>query len=175
MSVPYFWREEFGEITKFSFWDKDDRCLSVLSVETINGMHYPRIPWELFFPKLRNPRLFEKVVLLFSGPDPKYLKLLSVRSLDPSVLFVEAAAIRAADGTVFSLPRPNRHSDIIWHMHDLGANPNGPLVEQGFLLSDGRFARRPPAGIVALKAGQCLRGNDQGSWICSTFTSEELW
>lgn len=67
------------------------------------------------------------------------------------------------DGMIFTLPKPARHDDLIKKLNALGIEcngfhgPNGVEVEQGFLLDDGRFARRKPAAAVAERAGQLTK------------------
>lgn len=86
-------------------------------------------------------------------------------------LKIVRAAIRDDRGAVWSVPIPGRHHNIIANMRDAGYE--GPLHgdHQGFLLNDGRFARRKPALYVAEKAGQLIGGKT----ISSTLTSEDLW
>lgn len=90
----------------------------------------------------------------------------------PEMLRVVAAAIRDDEGKVWSLPAPARHYQVIRFMRESGyvGGVNGP-DQQGFLLSDGRFARRKAAGPVARKAGQLK----DGKLIGSVLTSEDLW
>lgn len=70
---------------------------------------------------------------------------------------ITCAAIRTDDGEIHTLPRPNRHHDIIQHLRAIGYD--GPVCgeRQGFLTSDGIFARRKPALMVAVRAGQVER------------------
>ena len=85
-------------------------------------------------------------------------------------LTVESAAI-LLDGKVYSVPRPGRHHDVIRLMRDQGVTePQTGAWEQGFVLSDGRFARRKPAGLIAKKAGQIVALK----WPPSLY-SEDLW
>ena len=69
-------------------------------------------------------------------------------------LRVVAAAVLGEDGTIYSLPPPARHDAILRECFEKSGKR---ATEQGFLLSDGRFARRKPALMVARKAGQVLR------------------
>lgn len=71
------------------------------------------------------------------------------RSLD---LTVKTAAIRIGEA-VFTLPRPNRHHNVMWWLSVLGIGP-GQMREQGFVLSNGRFAGRFDAANLALGGGQ---------------------
>jgi hypothetical protein len=86
-------------------------------------------------------------------------------------LTVEKAALRK-DGVVYTLPRPARHSDVIGDMSSRGIQAYGPGVEQGFVLSDGRFVGRQYAAEVATEAGQILPGRVVRA---RTLTSEEVW
>ena len=89
---------------------------------------------------------------------------------DPDLPRVVAAAI-SVNGTVYSLPAPARHHDVIRHMRmERGIGPQDETWEQGFLLSDGRFARRKAAASVALRAGQIEKLN----WPPNLY-SEDLW
>lgn len=90
----------------------------------------------------------------------------------PAALTVTAAAIMHPDGRVYSLPPPARHANILWMMVEKRVMPpdNALGGEQGFLLSDGRFCRRKPAGVIALKAGQIK----ELRWPPSLY-SEDLW
>lgn len=87
-------------------------------------------------------------------------------------LRVVAAAILKLDGDeIVSLPPPARHHDLI----TLLTKRDGVYDwrnEQGFLLSDGQFARRAPALIIAREAGQIVArcGGDQ-----TRLYSENLW
>lgn len=65
---------------------------------------------------------------------------------------VLTAAIRIG-GVVFTLPRPNRHHNILWWLHVLGVR-SGQGHDQGFVLSDGIFANRIVAARYAAAAGQ---------------------
>lgn len=86
------------------------------------------------------------------------------------MLTVEAAAIKLRD-VVWSVPRPGRHHDVIRKMRDEGiTEKQNAEWEQGFVLSDGRFARRTQAAAVAIRAGQIERLK----WPPSLY-SEDLW
>jgi hypothetical protein len=67
-------------------------------------------------------------------------------------LAVETAAIRIGEA-VFTLPRPNRHHNIMWWLSALGIN-SGQMHDQGFVLSNGAYADRQLALKVALDAAQ---------------------
>lgn len=72
----------------------------------------------------------------------------------------------------FSVPRPGRHSDVISAMSTMGAGAHVERARQGFLLSDGYFARRSEAWCVARRAGQIIKrvGGDG-----ENLYSENVW
>lgn len=82
---------------------------------------------------------------------------------------IERVAI-VHNGIIYSLPRPNRHHDVIRLIHnETGAmNIRG---EQGFITSDSRFVAREPAKVIASAAGQLL---SRASDLPELF-SEDLW
>jgi hypothetical protein len=69
-----------------------------------------------------------------------------------AALTVETAAIWIG-ATVFTLPRPNRHHNIIWWLSALGVK-SSRMHEQGFVLSNGEYVSRKEAAEIALRAGQ---------------------
>ena len=86
------------------------------------------------------------------------------------MLTVVAAAILDANGLAVSLPPPARHHTIIAHMVARGYKT--PISgEQGFILSNGRFARRKPALRIAQKANQIKKK----CGCASLLFSEDLW
>lgn len=96
----------------------------------------------------------------------------SMKSIKYDDLKVETAAIVDADGKVWTLPRPNRHHDIIRVMRESGYD--GPVShpdQQGFMLNNGMFCRRKPAQSIAENAGQVKNGKIIGY----TLTTEDLW
>jgi hypothetical protein len=84
-------------------------------------------------------------------------------------LRVIAAAILGRDGVVHFISPPGRHHDV---MQVLGL-PQARADEQGFLLSDGRYARRDEAMRVARAAGQLLNGGAADG--VTDLYSEDLW
>ncbi len=68
---------------------------------------------------------------------------------------IVSVAIKAKEGLIFSLPKPNRHVDIIRLLFLVEIDPlvasNG---EEGFLTSEGRFVDRIEAAQIALFSGQ---------------------
>ena len=90
------------------------------------------------------------------------------------MLYVDRAAI-VHDDIVYSVPRPGRHHTVIAFMAEK-FGPGWQLIggEQGFVLSDGRFARRKPAWRIAKAAGQLLpRAPTDGNG--GTLYSEDVW
>lgn len=74
---------------------------------------------------------------------------------------IAAAAIKHADGRVFSVPPPGRHHTVIAHMrHQHGIRYADPVYEsrhvQGFVTDIGRFVDRYEARKIAEAAGQLL-------------------
>jgi len=76
-------------------------------------------------------------------------------------LRVVAAAVLWVD-TIYALPPPARHHDVIHTLHNArqwwSEQKIQPLnhseFEQGFLLNNGRFASRRAAAYIALRNGQ---------------------
>jgi hypothetical protein len=73
-------------------------------------------------------------------------------------------------GTVYSLPRPKRHHDLMTHMAETLDMPVPIEGVQGFITSTGRFVDRKAAKKVALHNGQLP--NDTPSVI---LFDEDLW
>ena len=84
-------------------------------------------------------------------------------------LTVETAAIKS-NGKVWTMPRPARHGDIINMMRHAGAGYGRP-GDQGFVLSDGRFARRQRARRIAVRAFQVPPVGPYGDHLFS----EDMW
>ena len=69
---------------------------------------------------------------------------------------IEVAAINH-NGEIFSLPRPNRHHNIIRHMRTLGKSIDDIAnSRQGFLTNESVFVGRVEALKIAQDAGQLL-------------------
>lgn len=93
------------------------------------------------------------------------------REVSEEQLRVVAVAVRDEKGEVHTLPAPARHHDVVHAMSESGLRVMGPDIEQGFLLSDGRFCRRKPAKRIAEKAGQLLpRAMDLAELL-----SDDVW
>lgn len=83
---------------------------------------------------------------------------------------VVGVAVKSESGVLYALPAPNRHHNVIHMMVDSGEL--APITgEQGFILSDGRFARRAAAKLYAEEAGQILEGRGSHRELFS----EDLW
>lgn len=74
---------------------------------------------------------------------------------------VEMAAIVGHDGKVYSLPRPNRHHNIIFHMAKNLKHKTPISGEQGFVLTDGSFVDRKTAKLHAIANNQLLPGHSK--------------
>lgn len=74
---------------------------------------------------------------------------------------IECAAIMGFDGKVYSMPRPNRHHNIIAYMaRDLG-HPTPISGKQGFVTTDGEFVDRRKAKLIAIENNQLIPGHSQ--------------
>ena len=88
-----------------------------------------------------------------------------------SVLTVETAAVKNKEGKVWTLPRPLRHDDVEDKAIDEGQT--GYMLTKGFVLSDGNFADREQAEVVARASGQ-----KKGKLIhphLDGLSSDDLW
>lgn len=85
---------------------------------------------------------------------------------------IVAAAIDF-DGTVYSVPRPGRHHDVIHKIvRERGVKSVPANATQGFLTSTGRFVGRHLAHRLAIRCGQsCSRPLHLGSELYS----EDVW
>ena len=81
-----------------------------------------------------------------------------------------AVAIRHENGSVATMPKPNRHGDVI---HAMVSNGHSKPVkgEQGFLLSNGEFVGRKFALRLARENGQLLLNRG----LRSELYSEDIW
>lgn len=90
---------------------------------------------------------------------------------------IEAAALCHYTGRVFSLPRPERHSDII---EDMRSDPHCAGIKisectQGFVTSTGRFIDRHLAYFIARDAGQLWEPKPGETPTPGTLYTEDLW
>ena len=83
---------------------------------------------------------------------------------------VVAAAIQW-QGITISLPKPARHSHILWAaLDDLLGKEHVAVSTQGFLTSEGRFVNRIEAKNIAYIAGQIKETPNP-----TQLFSEDLW
>lgn len=82
-------------------------------------------------------------------------------------VWIVAAAVISEDKKLYSLPRPARHADVLL---DMIAKQVAPIGKKGFLLSDGSFADRRQALVVAKRSGQYC-GDD----VSPELISEDVW
>jgi hypothetical protein len=80
---------------------------------------------------------------------------------------IAAAAVRMEDGTLYSLPPPARHHDVMHHFKVM-ATPD----QQGFITSTGLWARRKPALRIAQRNGQLIR---EPTAPAHGLFSEDVW
>jgi hypothetical protein len=82
---------------------------------------------------------------------------------------VRAAIRHEGDGMVYSMPRPNRHPNIIALLVKMGSRK--PIKgAQGFVTSTGRFVDRKEAALIAKEAGQVTKLIAEPNLY-----SEDLW
>lgn len=90
---------------------------------------------------------------------------------------MQAAILR--DGEIWTLPRPARHHNIIWAMHDVDNNSDPskrPQIihakgEQGFVTYGGKFIDRRGAYVRAVENNQLIRVASAPPQLYS----EDLW
>jgi hypothetical protein len=82
---------------------------------------------------------------------------------------IVAAAIMGSDGTVYSVPPPGRHHNVIASMGGKYRIDDDP--KQGFVTSTGRFVERYEGKQIARREGQLL---DRASPSPQLF-SEDVW
>lgn len=77
------------------------------------------------------------------------------------------------NGTIYSLPKPNRHHHVIWHIVEItGAKTvNASGDDQGFLDSNGKYLTRKEALDIAFESGQIRTDRP----IYNELYSENLW
>ena len=79
------------------------------------------------------------------------------------------------NGTLYTLPAPNRHHNVIRTIFELnGEGVKGPDI-QGFTTSGGRFLGRKAAFILASKNGQLKRREGAQFYQGDELFSEDLW
>lgn len=77
-------------------------------------------------------------------------------------------------GTIYSLPAPNRHDDVIFHIVETteATYVNAHGEDQGFLDESGRYLNRKQALVSALINNQI---KDRSKIIGHRLYSENLW
>lgn len=85
---------------------------------------------------------------------------------------IKAAAIMDRNtGKFYTLPKPNRHSDVIkWMAQEHGIRPQFDKHEQGFITDTNVFVPRHTAAQIAQQSGQCLEPLTPNK-LCT----EDLW
>jgi hypothetical protein len=90
-------------------------------------------------------------------------------------------AIRAADGTVYALPKPNRHADLYREFPQLRTESAGGLLltrdgqEQWFTDEGGRFYNRKQALGHAVRCRQPILREGKGGTHAGQLYSEGVW
>jgi len=81
------------------------------------------------------------------------------------------AAATKYKGTVYALPAPARHHNVMWMILELMPEPifMGPET-QGFITSKGVFVGRRRAAHIAVKSGQIEKPQ-----ISNHLLSEDVW
>lgn len=84
---------------------------------------------------------------------------------------VGVAIYMKEDGIVHTLPKPNRHHNIIWMLAPTGKYKLPIFGEQGFITNTGRFVDRIEARKIAEAANQLIeRARDK-----KQLYSEDVW
>lgn len=87
---------------------------------------------------------------------------------------IVGVAIKYA-GKVWSLPKPNRHHNVIRHIKEVtGSGISGPDV-QGFITDDGIFLNRREAMALVKTNGQLNRRPGTQFYQGPDLYSEDLW
>jgi len=80
------------------------------------------------------------------------------------------------DDKIWSLPKPNRHHNVLRMINNLFVDRNYETEVQGFLDSNGRFLNRKDAFILAESNGQLDRSNHgDNCYNGNELFSEDLW
>ncbi len=83
---------------------------------------------------------------------------------------LQVAILGVDRATIYTMPRPARHGNIMQALWDMGHRKIGPSA-QGFITTAGRFVGREEAFQIAHKAGQILRANAESGHLMT----EDLW
>jgi hypothetical protein len=97
-----------------------------------------------------------------------YVGYWSVDNMNNNNITILQAALQTPSGLIITLPRPNRHSDLIKLMSEAAWGEKVAKSTQGFLTSEGKFVNREEAYQIALKSGQIKSNNNR-------LYSEDLW
>lgn len=82
----------------------------------------------------------------------------------------DLGAVKKGDFLTLTLPAPARHHHVLHSLAALGLPCSVSVENQGFLLEDGTYIDREPAGVIAVESGQIEKLN----WPPQLF-SEDLW
>jgi len=77
-----------------------------------------------------------------------------------------------------TMPKPNRHSDIIGNLHAISGKQVGSPWKQGFVTDQGEFLNRNEAARYVVRVGQTLTQYARDEYMTRTLTtlySEDLW
>lgn len=75
-------------------------------------------------------------------------------------------------GTIYSLPAPNRHHHVIWHIAEVTGADHVDANDQGFLDETGVYLNRKQALVAALVNNQV---KDPSKIRMKMLFSEDLW
>ena len=95
-------------------------------------------------------------------------------------MFITHAAIKQGE-TIFALPKPSRHHNILWLMREYQWKYQSKPYGQGFLLENGEFVSREEGLKIAIESGQVdpnnpSKNNQYRDNIHPTqLFSEDLW
>ena len=93
--------------------------------------------------------------------------------MSAKVLYVVGVAMRIG-GRIWSAPAPKRHPDLLIALEDFGVCNRVPPADQGFLLSNGTFANRSEAFLIASAAEQIIP-RQPGQYDGDELFSEDVW
>ncbi len=75
----------------------------------------------------------------------------------------------------WSLPKPNRHHNILREMYESGVSRDYANETEGFLDEDGNFLNRSEAYLLAVSTGQINRRTGDQYYQGKELYSEDLW
>lgn len=85
---------------------------------------------------------------------------------------IVAAAIKHKEtGLAISLPRPNRHHNVMYAMYDIVKQSIGGQYEQGFMTNDGVFVDRYEGFKIAQQNNQIIKKHGPDDYLFS----EDMW